>query len=244
MAEQTATTDKPTKSLKCVIVGDGAVGKTCLLITHAQGKFPSDYVPTVFDNYNSIITKDDMKVCLLLIDTAGQEDYDRLRPMSYPDTHVFIVCYSVDNINSFHNVSTKWVPEIHEHCPEVPFILVALKVDMRDSPEKSNDNEEEDNGEESDEDNAKRLDSHSNPNQPLTPDKMIKKEDGEKLAQEVGAAYFIECSAFTLQNLENVFLRAIDSALQAEETKRITQQQNNRTPKESSEKKAGCCLLQ
>ncbi len=124
MAEQTATTDKPVKSLKCVIVGDGAVGKTCLLITHAQGKFPSDYVPTVFDNYNSIINKDDMKVCLLLIDTAGQEDYDRLRPMSYPDTHVFIVCYSVDNMNSFHNVSTKWVPEIHEHCPEVCWKMI------------------------------------------------------------------------------------------------------------------------
>ncbi len=121
--------------------------------------------------------------------------------------------------------------------------MVALKVDMRYSPEKSNEKEEEDNGEDSDEEKHRLA--HSNQNQPLTPDKMIKKEDGEKLAQEVGAAYFIECSAFTLQNLESVFLRTIDAALQAEETKRITQQQNNRTPKEPSGKKtAGCCLLQ
>merc|ERR1711981_1094815 len=66
-----------------------------------------------------------------LWDTAGQEDYDRLRPLSYPQTDVFLVCFSVISTASFENVKTKWVPEIQHHAPGVPIVLVGTKSDLR-----------------------------------------------------------------------------------------------------------------
>lgn len=59
-----------------------------------------------------------------LFDTAGQEDYDRLRPLSYPQTDVFLVCFSVTSPASFENVKEKWFPEVHHHCPGVPCLIV------------------------------------------------------------------------------------------------------------------------
>ena len=65
-----------------------------------------------------------------LWDTAGQEDYDRLRPLSYPQTDAFVVCFAVISPKSLENTKSKWVPEIKHHCPGVPFILVGTKVDL------------------------------------------------------------------------------------------------------------------
>ncbi|KAK9418696.1 hypothetical protein SUNI508_07716 [Seiridium unicorne] len=119
-------------TIKCVVVGDGAVGKTCLLISYTTNKFPSEYVPTVFDNYAVTVMIGDEPYTLGLFDTAGQEDYDRLRPLSYPQTDVFLVCFSVTSPASFENVREKWFPEVHHHCPGVPCLIVGTQTDLRD----------------------------------------------------------------------------------------------------------------
>ncbi|OZC10207.1 Ras family protein [Onchocerca flexuosa] len=96
---------------KLVIVGDGACGKTCLLIVFSKDQFPDVYVPTVFENYVADIEVDGKQVELALWDTAGQEDYDRLRPLSYPDTDVILMCFSIDSPDSLENIPEKWTPE-------------------------------------------------------------------------------------------------------------------------------------
>ena len=107
-----------------------------------------------------------------LCDTAGQEDYDRLRPLSYPQTDVFLVCYSVVSPSSFENVKEKWVHEITHHCPRTPFLLVGTKIDLRDD--------------------AATIDKLAKNKQ-----KPLSLEAGEKLAKELRAVKYVECSALT-----------------------------------------------
>lgn len=171
-------------SIKLVVVGDGAVGKTCLLISYTSDSFPTEYVPTVFDNYSANVMVDNKTVSLGLWDTAGQEDYDRLRPLSYPQTDVFLICFSVDNITSYQNVKTKWWPEVSHHCPNARSILVGTKIDLRE-----------------DKDCLERLRERNQ--QPITV------QQGEQLAKEIKAKCYMECSALTQKGLKSVFDEAI-----------------------------------
>eukprot|EP00483_Globobulimina_turgida_P010003 UN10022 len=119
------------QNIKCVIVGDGSVGKTCLLISYTTNAFPGDYIPTVFDDYSANVMVDGKPIQLGLWDTAGQSDYDRLRPLSYPQTDIFLVCYSVISKTAFENIKMKWIPEITHHCKKAPFVIVGTKIDLR-----------------------------------------------------------------------------------------------------------------
>ena len=175
-------------SLKVVTVGDGAVGKTCMLWAYAFDRFPEEYIPTVFDNYNANVMYGNQTITLGLWDTAGQDDYDRLRPLSYPDTDVFILCYSVVNPSSFDNVRTKWYPEVKHYCPDVPIVIAGTKSDVRQDDEL-----------------VRRL--KDKMQEPVTTEK------GAKLSEELGASAFVEVSAKTQQNLKNLFNECIRAVL-------------------------------
>jgi len=176
------------QNIKCVVVGDGAVGKTCLLISYTTNAFPGEYIPTVFDNYSANVMVDGKPINLGLWDTAGQEDYDRLRPLSYPQTDVFLVCFSVISSSSFENVKTKWVPEIQHHAPNVPILLVGTKSDLR-----------------KDENTIKQLNSRQQ--------SVVTVENAQQMAKEIGAVNFLECSALTQEGLKQVFDDAIRAAM-------------------------------
>eukprot|EP01123_Difflugia_compressa_P012201 TRINITY_DN5131_c0_g1_i1.p1 TRINITY_DN5131_c0_g1~~TRINITY_DN5131_c0_g1_i1.p1 ORF type:complete len:228 (+),score=54.55 TRINITY_DN5131_c0_g1_i1:169-852(+) len=123
------------RDIKITVVGDTSVGKTSLLISYTTNSFPGEHVPTVFDNYSANAIVDEEPITLGLWDTAGSSEYNELRPLSYPGTDAFIVCYSITDPQSLKSVSSKWVVEINEHCPGVPIILVGTKSDLRNKPE-------------------------------------------------------------------------------------------------------------
>ena len=119
--------------IKSVTVGNGNVGKTSLLITYFTGQFPSEYIPTVFDNDSVPGYLDARPYKLGLWDTGGGEDYSRLRPLSYPLTDVFILLFSVsDKEKRFEQIQSDWWSELNHHCPGVPIVLVGSKIDLRD----------------------------------------------------------------------------------------------------------------
>ncbi|KAI5171274.1 hypothetical protein PAEPH01_1617 [Pancytospora epiphaga] len=120
------------KSGKVVVVGDGACGKTCLLEVFKCDKFPDEYVPTVVDNFVKVVKYDQNKsITLALWDTAGQEDYDTIRPLSYRGTDLVLLCYTIENKKNLDNISSKWLMEIKNYCPKAGYFLIGLKEDLR-----------------------------------------------------------------------------------------------------------------
>ena len=119
------------RSIKCVMVGDDKVGKTCLAISYTTNAFPGDYVPIVFDTYSANVMVDNTLVSVGIWETSrAGEDHDLRRPLLYPGTSVFLLCYS--DRRSWENIRTKWHPEISHHCPGTPFLLVGLQRDAND----------------------------------------------------------------------------------------------------------------
>jgi len=121
------------KEIKCCVVGDGGVGKTSIMLSYTTGKMMTTYQPTCFESYLVEVQHGENIREMCVMDTAGQETYDRLRTLSYYDTDVFLVCFSVDDQDSFENVKSKWIPEIKEFRPNTPFILLGTQTDLRHS---------------------------------------------------------------------------------------------------------------
>lgn len=124
--------DAGMQNIKCVIVGDQAVGKTAAGITFTTNAFPGEYLPTVNDNYAMNLMHDVGPVNLSIWDTPGSEVYDRLRPLNYPDARVIMVAFSVVSQSSFESVETRWLPEVNHHAFSIPKILIGTKMDLRD----------------------------------------------------------------------------------------------------------------
>ncbi|KAF2731515.1 GTP-binding protein rhoA [Polyplosphaeria fusca] len=173
---------------KLVIVGDGACGKTCTLFAFMRGTFPEVYVPTVFENHVADIGVGYKHVELDFWDTAGQVDFQRLRPLSYPGSHVVLIAYAIDSPDSLDNVKADWIYEVSHFCEGLPIVLVGLKGDLRN-------------------DAATIKELHR-----LNQTPIIFKE-GLQMAKSIGASAFVECSAKTHSGVSEVYLAAGTLAL-------------------------------
>jgi len=173
---------------KLVVVGDGGCGKTCLLVSFSKGTFPEIYVPTVYENYVADVEVDGKHVKLALWDTAGQDDYDRLRPLSYPDSHVILICFTIDSRDSLDNVQDKWISEVMHFCAGCPILVIACKIDLRRDPMVTEE--------------LRKINQ-----QPVTP------EEGIAIANKIGARQYLECSAKAGEGVWEVFQHATRAAL-------------------------------
>ncbi|KAK2854180.1 hypothetical protein Q5P01_006841 [Channa striata] len=177
------------RRVKCVLVGDGAVGKTSLVVSYSTNGYPTEYVPTAFDNFSVVVSVDGTPVKLQLCDTAGQDEFDKLRPLCYASADVFLLCFSVVSPASFQNIPEKWVPEIRRHAPFAPLVLVGTQCDLRG-------------------DVKVLIDLAKYGERPVDP------SDAQDCAMEIGAVVYMECSSLTQKNLKEVFDTAILACLQ------------------------------
>lgn len=163
-------------------------------------------MPTVFENYVTDCRVDGRSVQLALWDTAGQEDYERLRPLAYSKAHVILIGFSMDTPDSLENVknkvrallsclasnksltSKKWIDEANERCPGVPIILVGLKKDLREDPLAI------------EEMRKKSL-------------KFVTTKEGSDIGTQIGARKYLECSSLTGEGVDDVFEAATRAAL-------------------------------
>ncbi|CAJ0749462.1 869_t:CDS:2 [Entrophospora sp. SA101] len=174
--------------LKVVVIGSGAVGKSSLLEAFVFGKCQLVYIPTVFENFCVNVEIDGQYASLSLWDTAGQEDYEKLRAVSYPATHTFLVLFSVDCPDTLENVIDKWAVEVDRYSKSAPIILVGTKIDTRN-----------------DEKTIRYLQKSYR--------KPITYEEGSKVAKLINAVKYLECSALNCEGVNEVFEHAARTAL-------------------------------
>ncbi|KAF8888155.1 P-loop containing nucleoside triphosphate hydrolase protein, partial [Gymnopilus junonius] len=139
----------------------------------------------VWDHYTVERSISDIAVTLEIFHCPGLPEYDRLRPLSYPQTDVFLLCFSIMNPESYESVRTKWYPEvIHHGRSTAKILLVGTKLDLRDNPE-----------------TLQRL-----ADRQMAP---VSYAQGIAMSKDIGVSKYCECSAFTRQGLDNVFQEAV-----------------------------------
>ncbi|KAL1505987.1 hypothetical protein ABEB36_005428 [Hypothenemus hampei] len=172
--------------IKCVIVGDKQVGKTALAVSYSNDSFPSEYVPTAYDNYNVDVQVDEKPIRLEICDTAGEDNLGGpLRRLCYPGADVFMLCFSVVRPSSFESACERWADELTRLG--VPVVLVGCQADL------VNDHE--------------TLSNLRRQRQITVP--LVK---ARNLARRLNATY-VETSAKTCNHLKKAFDEAIISAL-------------------------------
>ena len=152
-----------------------------MLVTYTEGKYPEVYVPTHMDNFETTMNFEGEEFKLSLWDQSGAENYARIRTLDYPNTDVFLLCYSVVSHPSFEHLKDLFIPEIKPYLGNYAgFIIVGTKIDLRNDLEI-----------------IQYL--HDNNEEPLT------MEDGFELAEKTGALGYMECSALTGLNISLIF---------------------------------------
>ena len=160
-------------------------------------KFLEEHTPTIVETYVDAVYVDATKVEFVIWDTAGQEEYERLRPLFYRDADIILICYSIDNKVSLENIIDKWHPDLKYFCPKTPTILIGTKKDLREN-----------------------AGSDFKPNKKYKL-KDIKYEEGHETAVRIKAHAFFECSCKTFEGVDQIFEAAARCMLSSNEPRRV-----------------------
>ncbi|XP_058049242.1 rho-related BTB domain-containing protein 2-like [Ahaetulla prasina] len=196
------------ETIKCVVVGDNAVGKTRLICARAcnatltQYQLLATHVPTVWaiDQYRvcqevlerSRDVVDEVSISLRLWDTFG--DHHKDRRFAYGRSDVVVLCFSLANPNSLRHVKTMWYPEIKHFCPRTPIVLVGCQLDLRYA-------------------DLEAVNRARRPlAKPIKPSDILPPECGHEVAKELGIPYY-ETSVVAQFGIKDVFDNAIRAAL-------------------------------
>lgn len=180
--------DKSTR-IKVVVLGDSGVGKTCLLLRLGSRPFSKDSPPQLAEILTPAFNYDDALFRLELQDTHAQEEHDESRWLSLVGANVLVLCFSADSPSSFDHVRTKWLVEANEHCPGVPVVIVCTKLDNR-----------------FDKDACDAVTSQYGRG-------CIATDEGMDLAQSLGVAKYLECSALTSQGTHPMCFQLVQTYL-------------------------------
>jgi small GTP-binding protein len=168
-----------------------------MIVSYIERKFPIKREDCIFSGFAPTLRIDNRTIHWVLFDTNGDDDYKRLRPITYTDTDIFIICFELSDSLSFIDYIKKWKDEISIHVPNAPFMIVATKSEIRD--DKKMMKEFDDAGEE-----IKSIEWYN--------------EESKK----IGAEAYIECSAKNLKNLTEVFNESIRIAIKHKTSSKIT----------------------
>jgi len=152
---------------KVVLIGDAQCGKSSLLRRYTRNKFEEDYMPTVFDSGSADIVADQNNdIQVNIWDTSGSSEYDHVRPLSFGEVTVFVLCFDITKASTLENVQRKWLPEIRQRHADKPIILVACKTDLKTDQKPTNVNK-----------------------------MLVLSTQGLLLAKHIGAIAYYECSS-------------------------------------------------
>ena len=167
----------PASPMKLVIIGDACVGKTCMISTLREGRFPDEMSCPYAPQIELAVDGGRTTVSLTLWDTKSSDDYAFLRPRIFPATLCFLVCYSCVERASFESIERKWLAELQFYLPQVPWILVGLQSDLRNKAQAPLSVQKQ------------QQQQQQKQQAPVTAD------EGKELACRLGAASYFECSA-------------------------------------------------
>ena len=184
--------------MKCVIVGDDSSGKKTMLFSYISKKPELHNHPSVYKPPNKRLKIGKYRVNLFLCDTKGHSKYDDLRPLCYPNTDIFIICFSLINATTLDSVRNKWFPEIENYCKNnIPVLLVGTKLDLRDKKFRNRE---------------KNIHGSGIIQQEQYTEK-VSTQEGMTMAETIGAEKYIECSALVNKSIESVFESAAKMVL-------------------------------
>lgn len=177
-ANSAPTTPTLKKPQKVVLIGDTQTGKSSLMRRYTRKSFEDDYMPTVFDSGSAdVVLEQNNEIQVNIWDTSGSSEYDHVRPLSFGEVIVFVLCFDITKPTSLENIQRKWLPEIKQRHADKPIILVGCKADLKADQKPTNVNK-----------------------------MLVLSTQGLMLAKHIGAIAYFECSSKLDDESNNIAL--------------------------------------